>query len=209
MTVSDDGVGIFEKIKEVFGYTPEEAALELTKGKLTTDPKRHSGEGIFFTSRVFDRFSLVSDTRVFTHNRSSSDWQIEQENRIVKGTFVCLELLISSGRTMQQMFDEFSSGPDDYIFSKTSVPLKLALFGNENLNSRSQAKRVLARVDRFDEVCLDFAEVEHIGQGFADEIFRVFRNEKPHVNIVPLNASTQVVKMIRRAQHSFDVQSDA
>ena len=28
------------------------ASLELSKGKLTIEPRRHSGEGVFFTSRV-------------------------------------------------------------------------------------------------------------------------------------------------------------
>ncbi len=47
--IFDDGVGIFEKIKEYFKLpTIDEAICELFKGKLTTDHKNHSGEGIFF-----------------------------------------------------------------------------------------------------------------------------------------------------------------
>jgi len=41
----------------------------LAKGKLTTDPKRHSGEGIFFSSRMFDEFDILSGG-VFSHINS-------------------------------------------------------------------------------------------------------------------------------------------
>lgn len=37
-----------------------DAILELSKGKLITDAENHAGEGIFFTSRVFDEFAVIS-----------------------------------------------------------------------------------------------------------------------------------------------------
>ena len=49
LAVSDDGIGIFEKLKEYFGLEDHRhAILELCKGKLTTDETNHTGEGIFF-----------------------------------------------------------------------------------------------------------------------------------------------------------------
>jgi len=59
--------------------------------------------------------------------------------------------------------------------TRQSVPVKLAQYGNDKLVSRSQAKRLLARVELFKVVMLDFTNVPTIGQAFADEIFRVFR----------------------------------
>ena len=57
MTILDDGYGIFRKIKDSLGLEDERhAVFELSKGKLTTDPDNHTGEGIFFTSRMFDEF---------------------------------------------------------------------------------------------------------------------------------------------------------
>ena len=53
--IDDDGEGIFKKIKNALNLLDEkQAVLELAKGKLTTDPSRHTGEGIFFTSRAFN-----------------------------------------------------------------------------------------------------------------------------------------------------------
>ena len=46
--VADEGEGIFVKIQRALGlHDPREAILELAKGKLTTAPERHTGEGIF------------------------------------------------------------------------------------------------------------------------------------------------------------------
>src|SRR5690606_10589015 len=61
MAIEDDGHGIFRKVMDHCGLDSErQSILELAKGKLTTDPSHHSGEGIFFTSRVFDRFGIFA-----------------------------------------------------------------------------------------------------------------------------------------------------
>ena len=66
--VLDNGIGIFRKIKAAFNLQDEtQAILELSKGKLTTDPERHSGQGIFFTSRMLDEFSILSRGAYFSH----------------------------------------------------------------------------------------------------------------------------------------------
>jgi len=60
MIIMDDGVGIFRRIQQAMNLLDERHAIfELSKGKLTTDPARHSGEGIFFTSRMFDGFDIL------------------------------------------------------------------------------------------------------------------------------------------------------
>jgi len=44
MIISDDGIGIFKKIQQAFDLPDQRyAILELAKGKLTTDPARHTG----------------------------------------------------------------------------------------------------------------------------------------------------------------------
>jgi len=47
---------------------------------------------------------------------------------------------------------------------------------------------------------LDFSGVEMIGQAFADQIFRVFRNEHPDINLVRINTNDDVEKMIQRVR---------
>lgn len=80
--------------------------------------------------------------------------------------------------------------------------------GRDNLVSRSQAKRLLGRFDRFKVVVLDFSGVASIGQSFADEVFRVFRSKHPEVELVPINASSEVRRMISRAEALAGVGDD-
>jgi anti-sigma regulatory factor (Ser/Thr protein kinase) len=198
MVIADDGVGIFRKIQRNLNLLDERhALLELSKGKLTTDPTRHSGEGIFFTSRMFDEFRILSGGVCFSHRiDSDDDWLLENE-KFQTGTAVFMRLNSHTTRTTRKIFDKFAIG-DDLSFSKTIVPVRLARYGDENLVSRSQARRVLARVDRFRIVILDFHDVADIGQAFADEMFRVFPSEHQTIEIFPMNASLAVRKMIGR-----------
>jgi anti-sigma regulatory factor (Ser/Thr protein kinase) len=205
--IIDDGIGIFNKIQKELGLSDVlHAILELSKGKLTTDPKRHTGEGIFFSSRIFDTFTVSSGKLYFTHfskpnSIEGNDWLLEDKGDIIEGTVVKMKVHINSTRTTKEVFD-FYSGNDDFGFTKTHIPVFLAQHGDENLISRSQAKRLLTRFDRFKEIVLNFQNVESIGQAFADEIFRVFQNEHPNINLHPINANEQVMKMINRARNS-------
>ncbi|MHB8254030.1 MAG: STAS-like domain-containing protein [Acidiferrobacter sp.] len=166
-------MGIFKKIQTALGLLDERhAVLELSMGKLTTDPNHRSGEGIFFCSRMFDAFNILSGGVYFSHTfRETKDWILEHES--TGRTIVWMELNNHTSRTDKAIFDQYTSG-DDYGFNKTVVPVRLAQYGNEKLISRSQAKRLLARIERFKVVILDFSEVDMIGQAFADEVFRVF-----------------------------------
>src|SRR5206468_1395723 len=105
-----------------------------------------------------------------------------------------------SSRTLKKLFDQFSSDDEQYRFNKTVVPVELAKYGDDQLVSRSQAKRLLARIDRFERVIFDFANVSEIGQAFADEIFRVFARAHPHIELVAIHANSAVKRMIERAR---------
>jgi anti-sigma regulatory factor (Ser/Thr protein kinase) len=196
----DNGVGIFRKIQAALSLADERhAILELSKGKLTTDPERHTGQGIFFTSRMVDSFDIFSGGVHFNHEfGDEKDWIIEQELNWA-GTLVWMKLGNHTARTCKRIWDEYSS-EDDYGFIKTVVPVKLAQYGNDRLISRSQAKRVLNRVELFKTVIFNFEGVPTIGQAFADEIFRVFTNTHPQIEVVVLRANSEVKRMIAAAK---------
>jgi anti-sigma regulatory factor (Ser/Thr protein kinase) len=196
--VADEGEGIFVKIQRALNlHDPREAILELAKGKLTTAPEQHSGEGIFFTSRAVDLFELESHHLRFSHAPRADDAIAEQATD-TPGTRVRMRLANDSPRVLQAVFDAFTD-PEEYTFDKTVVPLRLAQYEGEKLVSRSQAKRVAHRFERFKRVELDFAGVSEIGQAFADELFRVYATAHPHIRITPVNTVPAVDQMIRRA----------
>lgn len=197
ISVHDDGVGIFSKIQKDFNLeNPRHAILELAKGKITTDSSKHTGEGIFFSSRMFDEFQILSGVLSFV--RIKKDFLIE-DKKPLKGTFIGMEISLNSSRKSEEVFAKFAAARDDYGFTKTQFLVRLAQYEGEALISRSQAKRLLARLDRFKEVSLDFKSVETIGQAFADEIFRVFKNEHPQIKLDWFNTTEQVERMIKRA----------
>lgn len=197
MMIADDGIGIFRKIQQAFDLPDQRyAILELAKGKLTTDPSRHTGEGVFFSSRMFDRFAIGADKTYYGHKfGEDSDWIMDWGTG---GTSVFMELSNHTSRTIKKIFDQYAAPEGDYGFSKTVVPVKLAQYGNDKLISRSQAKRVVARLELFKTILLDFTGVPTIGQAFADEIFRVFASEHPNLTILPVNANSEVNRMITR-----------
>ena len=158
-----------------------------------------TGEGILFASRMFDDFAILSGNVYFSHARNEVEDWIMQSQKYQTGTIVWMKLSNNSSRTIKQVFDNFAAD-EDYGFTKTIVPVRLAQYDDEKLISRSQAKRLLDRIDKFKVVIFDFAEVETIGQAFADEIFRVFRKQHPAIEIIHSNANDSVRQMIGRAE---------
>jgi anti-sigma regulatory factor (Ser/Thr protein kinase) len=201
LSIIDHGVGIFDKIQKDFDLIDARSALlELSKGKLTSDTSRHSGEGIFYTSRMFDEFDIRSGYLFYSRVRKDdSDWLIETEERprYEIGTVINMRISTDAHWTMLEVFNSYQN--DDIGFRRTHVPVKLAKYPGEQLVSRSQAKRILARFERFSEVLLDFQGVSEIGQPFADEIFRVYKASHPGINVMAIRTNEPVQRMINQA----------
>ena len=201
--IEDNGIGIFRKIKEDHNLENENQAIfELQKGKLTSDAENHSGEGIFFTSKVVDFFQIKSfDKEFYTGNAQNlyNFQKIENIDNEIKGTSVLFILDKNTERTTFQVFQEYTD--DNYVFDKTTITVHLAKeYMGESFMSRSQARRILLNAEKFRIIFLDFSEVDIIGQAFADEIFRVYINKNPDIQIIPINANAEVDFMIKRSQ---------
>lgn len=216
--IVDDGIGVFERLSLTLGLQDRRlAVLELSKGRVTTDPKNHTGEGIFFTSRAFSVFKIEANGLVYERrNReldhgdaaaaSSPPLALPPAPRLSgadaeTGTRVTMAVRLSSTLALRDIFNRYTTGaPDDLSFDRTVIPVRLARLGGENLLSRSQAKRVLSGIDKFKVVELDFEGVPEIGQAFADEIFRVFAAAHPEVSLRAVHAGPGVLPMIRRVE---------
>lgn len=201
MIIQDDGIGIFNKIQQKCNLDdPIQAIFELSKGKLTTKPEDHTGEGIFFASKMCNEFLIVSHTLSFGHYQDDMDLMLESQGETdLIGTAVSMRIFPKKHKNMHDVYRKYSA--DKNIgFTKTIIPVSLARYGDENLVSRSQAKRIMYRFDKFETVALDFQNVEMIGQAFADEIFRVYRRKNPNLNIVYINANKNVEDMIKHVE---------
>lgn len=204
--VVDDGVGTFHTLVEYMkksNWTKpqiEDALVELYKGKITSNAECHSGEGIFFSSKMVDDYILWSDNRIYVcgSGREVSSIQshiLSYAARIGNiGTMVCMCLENETQRKITEVFDMYTNMEEGFI--KTRIPVKEACISGEPV-ARSQARRICNRLEEFKEVILDFAKVEFIGQGFADEIFRVYALAHPNVILHPVNTLPTVERMIR------------
>jgi anti-sigma regulatory factor (Ser/Thr protein kinase) len=193
--IQDDGVGIFRRLAAHLGVEQPELVIEqLAKGKLTTDPERHTGEGIFFTSKAVDVFAIASSGICWLVDNRVSDFTI-RASRIVDGTRVGLAIDPRTTRRLRDLFDAYT---EDAEFARTRVVVRLYEHGVE-LVSRSEARRLLIGLERFREVVLDFAGVRGVGQGFADEVLRVWPSAHAGVRMAPVNMSAEVAFMVERA----------
>ena len=213
--IADKGIGIFNNILDYMkkkynrdDLAVEDAVVELFKGKLTTAESKHSGEGIFFTSRMVDDFVILSSNTMFTHNNISENTRQfihskrDESKRMIgvdTGTLVFLKMSNHSKKNIKEVFDMFA--PIDSGFVKTSIPIKHACCEFGYPVSRSQARRLCTRFEEFEEIILDFADVDNIGQAFAHEIFNVFQKNHPNLKLIVNNAAPYVKNMIERVKN--------
>ncbi|MFW6368959.1 MAG: STAS-like domain-containing protein [Myxococcota bacterium] len=195
--IIDHGVGIFHHLRNELGLESDLAALqELSKGKTTTQPERHTGEGIFFTSKVADRFEVQSGRLRWIVDNRREDMGVGGVSPAIDGTRVSFTADPERPRRLHGVFELYT---DDLSFTRTRTVVKLFSIKVEFV-SRSEARRLLHGLEKFTEVVLDFTGVEIVGQGFADEVFRVWQKAHPSVRLIPVNMSEPVAFMVERAK---------
>lgn len=195
--IIDNGIGIFKKIQQALNLPSiKESILHLSKGKFTTDPSKHTGEGIFFTSRMFDSFSIFSSDTCYTFQNEGWFLSPEKNENFGQGTLIEMMISLNSKKTPKGVFDQYTD--QEIGFRKTIVAVALSADPNDPHVSRSQAKRLLIGLEKFRTIVLDFKGVVSVGQAFVDEVFRVFQNEYPDIVIHYINANDEVEAMIKR-----------
>ena len=113
------------------------------------------------------------------------------------GTMAVMKLENEAVRTSAEVFDEFA--PLEEGFVKTMIPMRdMCPLGDPV--ARSQARRILRRLEEFREIIFDFRGIGFMGQGFADEVFRVFQNMHPEIKLTVVNANAAVEGMIRHVR---------
>ena len=202
--ISDNGIGIFRNISDYLKETtgedvPErECAGYLFAGRFTTAKEHHTGEGIFFTSHLLDRFVIYSSGVVFTRN-DFSDAQFDLAGDLPGGTAVNMVLSNTSSKKLVDVFNRFSDVETG--FTKTEIPMA-HLFPNGYPVSRSEARRLFGMIRDFREVTLDFAGIENVGQAFVHEFFVLLPKENPDQTVTLKNASKNVERMILRVKNT-------
>ncbi|MBU0722996.1 DUF4325 domain-containing protein [Patescibacteria group bacterium] len=201
-TINDAGVGVFRNIMKKRNLKSEiEAIQDLLKGKTTTMPKSHSGEGIFFTSKAGEMFTLDSFGQILIVNNTTRDISNRTTSIIKRGTRVIFKINIDSDLHLNDIFKKYTNlDNESYGFDKTEIRVKLFISGGVYI-SRSQARRILEGLDKFKVILFDYEKVPLIGQAFADEIYRVFQKRYPDIHLKNKNMNEGVSFMIKRAKN--------
>ncbi|MCR5589995.1 MAG: DUF4325 domain-containing protein [Lachnospiraceae bacterium] len=204
IAMTDDGVGIFRKIADGlmdYGYphpSLEDAATELYKGKFTTKPENHTGEGIFFSMHMLDRFAASSDGTLLRRGFPGVPSVVRSHllayamKLTKKGTVVYMRLENDTRREIGKVLSRYADADDGFI--RTVIPVFEACHDCDPVG-RSQARRLCTRLDGFKEAVFDFENVDIMGQGFADEVFRVYQNAHPKIKLSCVNMNTFVRTM--------------
>lgn len=209
ISISDDGIGIYKNVQTYLqkklakDISYQDVLTELYKGKLTTNSENHSGEGIFFTSKVLNEYAIWSDNAIYSRGCYDKEQFVQSHlisyyNQLKHiGTMVVMKLENQTTRTIKEVFDMFA--PIEEGFIKTRIPIAEVCPYAEPI-ARSQARRILYRLEEFRQVEFDFEGVEFMGQGFADEVFRVFQNKHPEIELLPIHANPTVLGMVKHVQ---------
>ncbi|HVA99675.1 MAG TPA: DUF4325 domain-containing protein [Acidimicrobiales bacterium] len=192
--IEDDGIGVFRNVREERELESDFDAIgEIAKGKQTTAPLAHSGLGIYFSSRMVNRFVLSSGNLIWIVDSRRDDQAVGSVDTERVGTLVRCEVDADTRITPREVFQAFA--PLESGFNRST--LRVALFEKGDFVSRSEAKRMGAQLEMFDEVEIDFAGVEQLGQGFVDELFRVWQRQHPGTRLVPVNANRAINALIQ------------
>lgn len=203
MLVSDDGCGLFQHIAQNFDIAQAPLAmLELAKGRLTSAPERHSGHGLFFTSRLADVLDIHANHSAFQCRAwERGSWRAAPSGPVASrnGTSIYLAIMLDTPRTLPSVLQAQSASGSDAAFERTRVPLVLldgGASGSVMLASRAEARRATKRLAQFRHAEIDFSGVDVIGHGFADEMFRVFGRDHPGLELHPVGMTAQVAAIV-------------
>ena len=200
--IGDNGQGVFNQLASKAGLPDaQRAALEISKGRLTTQPECHGGRGLFFVARMVDAMNLQSNGQVlqWRHRGESVQFRSHPLNRT--GTTVFVSLALDSTVRPTDTYSAFGSEDAPLDFSRTQVPLRLLTDNGLTLDSRAQARWVVSRLELFATAELDFEGVEDIGPSFIDEVFRVYAKANPEVALQPTKVSVRVEKLLKGGMH--------
>ncbi|MCK4826912.1 STAS-like domain-containing protein, partial [bacterium] len=152
---------------------------------------------VFFTSRCADMLTIKSSGKKLIYNNLIDDIFIKNI-KLVKGTKILFSLALNSAKELKRIFDDYTDN-GSFEFSKTEVKVKLHRMGNDYI-SRSQARRILNGLEKFQTIVLDFQDIDTVGQGFADEIFRVWLTKYSDKKVLSENTNENIDFMIKRVR---------
>ncbi len=201
LLVSDDGCGVFDKICQAFDIADaQHAMLELSKGRLTSQPDAHTGRGLFFSAQLADVFDIHANNTAFQRRAwESSGWK-KGKPLPRQGSSIYMAIALDTKRSLDQVLEAWSTDGTGIEFDQTIIHLHLLAGPGQPLDSRAQARRVAARLGSFQRAEVSFEGVADVGHAFTDELFRVFARANAKLELTPTHMTPRIAALVKSAQ---------
>ena len=193
--LSDNGIGIFENLNNSLILEDiQVAAIEIAKGRITTDPQNHGGDELMTVIHLFDKVTIDSSGICLTYYNKKNEWTVTRSSQ-QKGTRIHLEIKSNSRRTCQEIFRQIFDRENKLV----RIPVNLVRSDGEQVNSRIQAQSLLHNIKDLTEIEFDFKNIELIGPAFADELVRKTKEKNQIADIKWTNSTKMVDVLMSRA----------
>ena len=193
--LSDNGIGIFENLNNSLILEDiQVAAIEISKGRITTDPQNHGGDELMTVIHLFDKVTIDSSGICLTYYNKKNEWTVTRSSQ-QKGTRIHLEIKSNSRRTCQEIFRQIFDRENKLV----RIPVNLVRSDGEQVNSRIQAQSLLHNIKDLTEIEFDFKNIELIGPAFADELVRKTKEKNQIADIKWTNSTKMVDLLMSRA----------
>ena len=143
---------------------------------------------------MVNAFVIASGHLIWTVDNRREDEAVGWIQDERHGTRVRCEIDANTEVTLNEVFDSISD-PEKPGVNRTTIRVSLFQDGGGFI-SRTEAKRIGARLESYGTVELDFEGIESVGQGFVDELFRVWQADHPQTRLVPVRANPSIISMI-------------
>ena len=193
--LSDNGIGIFENLNNSLILEDiQVAAIEIAKGRITTDPQNHGGDELMTVIHLFNKVTIDSSGICLTYYNKKNEWTVTRSSQ-QKGTIIHLEIKSNSRRTCQEIFRQIFDRENKLV----RIPVNLVRSDGEKVNSRIQAQSLLHNIKDLTEIEFYFKNIELIGPAFADELVRKTKEKNQIADIKWTNSTKMVDVLMSRA----------
>ena len=196
LVITDDGVGLFGHIKrELDLNTCQIAAIEVSKGYITTDPNNHSGDELNTVIHLFDKVAIDASGISLSFVNDINEWKIDHSSQ-KKGTRIHLQIDPNSKRACGKIFQKLFTD----IHNQVRIPINLVKMpGDDIISTRSEAQIMLNNIRDFEEIEFDFRNIDLVGPAFADELIRKTKLINKAARIKWINCNKTVNLLMSRA----------
>lgn len=193
--LTDEGVGLFTRVRERLGLATQlDALIELSRSPLTTEPRTHLGQGLQLLASACDQLSIEAGGLLWRHDRARDDQLLGEAPRR-PGTRISCVIAADTERILEGLLRERLTYQNPLA---AMGQVKLLDVGGQFM-SREEAQRLMAGMERYRVVDLNFHGVTGVGLGFAEEIFKRWVPSHPDTRIQVRGASPVIIGVLKRA----------